>query len=92
VLRLSEIIKELPPVEGEEAEYVHPGVQHVVYLKKGRLADLMAIVAGYGGAAAASPEKLNDFEVVLRILIPYGRSKDFLADLDGEGLRYLGNV
>jgi hypothetical protein len=92
MLRLSEIIKSLPPQEGEETEYVHPGVQHVVYLKKGRLADLMAIVAGYGGAAVAPPEELNAFEFVLRILIPYGCNKDFLADLDGEGLRYLGNV
>ena len=92
MLRLSEIIKELPPAEGEEEEYAHPGIQHVVYLKKGRLADLMSIVALYGGAAVAPPEELNSFEVVLRILIPYGRSKDFLADLDGEGLRHLGNV
>ena len=91
MLRLSEIIKELPPVEGEE-EYVHPGIQHVVYVKKSRLPDLMSLVAGYGGAAASPPEELNAFEFVLRILIPYGCSKDFLADLDGEGLRYLRNV
>jgi len=91
MLRLSEIIKSLPPAEGEEAEYVHPGVQHVVYLRKGRLPDLMAIVAGYGGSAASPPEELNSFEFVLRILIPHGKSRDFLADLDGEGLSYLGN-
>jgi hypothetical protein len=88
VLRLSEIIKALPPVEGEE-EDVHPGVQHVVYLKKGRLADLMAIVADYKGAAAAPPEELNAFEFVIRIRIPYGRTKDFLSSLYEEGLRYV---
>jgi hypothetical protein len=87
-LRLSEIIKALPPVEGEE-EGVHPGIQYVVYLKKGRLPDLMSIVASYGGAAVAPPEELNAFEFVLRIRIPYGRTRDFLSNLYEEGIRYV---
>jgi hypothetical protein len=88
MLRLSEIIKALPPQEGEE-EDVHPGVQHVVYVRKPRLPDLMSIVASYGGAAAVPPEELNAFEFVLRILIPYGRTKDFLSNLYEEGIRYV---
>jgi hypothetical protein len=88
MLRLSEIIKALPPVEGEE-EDVHPGIQHVVYLKKGRLPDLMSIVAEYGGAAVAPPEELNAFDCVLTVRIPYGRTKDFLSNLYEEGIRYV---
>jgi hypothetical protein len=88
VLRLSEIIKALPPVEGEE-EDVHPGIQHVVYVRRGRLPDLMAIVADYGGAAVTPVEELNLFEVVLTIRIPYGKTKDFLSNLYEEGIRYV---
>jgi hypothetical protein len=88
MLRLSEIVKALPPQEGEE-EYVHPGIQHVVYLKKPRLPDLMSIVAEYGGAAVTPVEELSPFEFVLTIRIPYGRTKDFLSNLYEEGIRYL---
>ena len=88
MLRLSEIIKALPPVEGEE-EDVHPGIQHVVYLKKSGLPDLMSIVAGYGGAAVAPPEELNAFDFVITIRIPYGKTRDFLSSLYEEGIRYL---
>jgi hypothetical protein len=86
MLRLSEIIKALPPVE---EEYVHPGIQHVVYLPKSRLPDLMAITANYEGAAVAPPEELNPFEFVITIRIPYGRTKDFLSNLYEEGIRYI---
>jgi len=89
MLRLSEIIKALPPVEGEE-EGVHPGIQHVVYVRKPGLPDLMSIVANYGGAAVAPVEELNPFEFVLIIQIPYGKTKDFLSNLYEEGIRYVG--
>jgi hypothetical protein len=88
VLRLSEIIKALPPQEGEE-EDVHPGIQHVVYLKKRGLPDLMTIVADYGGAPVAPPEELNLFEFVVTVRIPYGKTKDFLSALYEEGIRYV---
>lgn len=88
MLRLSEYLKALPPVEGEKEETL-PGIKHVVYLKKGRLPDLMAIVADYGGAAVAPPEELNAFDYVLTIHIPYGRTKDFLSNLYEEGIRYV---
>ena len=88
MLRLREIIEQLPPHEGEE-EDVHPGIQHVVYLKKRGLPDLMAIVAEYKGAAVAPPEELNLFEFVITIRIPYGKTKDFLSALYEEGIRYV---
>ena len=88
MLRLSEIVKALPPLEGEE-KGVHPGVQHVVYIKKAGLPELMSIVASYGGAAVAPVEELNPFEFVLIIRIPYGKTKDFLSSLYEEGIRYL---
>ena len=88
MLRLSEIVKALPPLEGEE-ERIYPGIQHVVYVKKPGLPDLMSIVAAYGGAAVGPVEELNSFEFVLIIQIPYGKTKDFLSSLYEEGIRYL---
>lgn len=88
MLRLSEIVKALPPLEGEE-EDVHPGIQHVVYVKKRGLPDLMSIVANYGGAAVTPVEELNPFEFVITVRIPYGRTKDFLSNLYEEGIRYV---
>lgn len=75
MLRLADILKQYPLPEEDQ----HPGLQHVLVVRKGHLPELMTLVGLHGGSAVVPPRELNATNFYLTIRIPYGRSKDFLS-------------
>ena len=85
----------LPPIPNPPSETPvddpNPGVEFVVYTRRGRLWEIAAIAGEIGGRATVPPRVLPEGEEwYLTVLVPWGQTKTFKDRLWEEGLDYVG--
>ena len=59
----------------------------MVYVRRQRLGDLAAIVASFNGRTTVQAQRLNEFEMYVTVMIPYGKTREFRENLYEEGIR-----